>query len=1682
MHKGASVTDDQIGTATPRLSIDQNLVISIWEQVRAQRHPLYVELISSLLVGEASAGDESLGGGLYPIKENQDIVLAALRPDWDRYKVDFDPTVLADGELTSEHAFHVSLVNMAALLCMGRHRESISFFDEAFVDDDQPKAGFGFSYDAVLQVLKSGTNKYHDSARYVYARLMLHLFVDREPHETCVPIQFSRVSAREPSLPEHGCTEGMFVDLTDAIQQALEAGGASSELSSAVVIRGIEDRYENADLLQILFADHDLEPFISAKFRLRSHVQSYVVVELQNEEAVERVLTELTQDKHQLGVERYDPRKAAASKGMMAQLSGEIPLHAAQTDRNQFCIALVHLVQQLVLTGAYSTTASTTRHWNGVLELTEDGCQLGIMMVKMLDGSSDTVSSVAMQTAQAQGFSAKVAQYIMNPQNRIVMENKRAVLGVMKMLFQLRISTQISKLVHLCTSPFEPQAGQQDNPMYDNISFEVESASGDSESATIGEKCLSIVQEVRLFKESMDEKVNAVLLEVLQYEMADLAFASFEVLMFYHAQALVFYQSLQQILMMDSVDGANLVHVAHDYVSALIRLVPGLHRETDCRECTETIKTLRAQCTAEPIVSTVLRNYNLCDIICRILRMRLGTTYFATILRETLLLTGDFCRGNPDNQQLMASHVQDLVFPLLSDPLYSEESASCLCSILKNNTSTILALGDQVIEIVSRCSTGDNRHPGFIHVLQNLLVADNNIVSGMPMRVCTAMVDSGNELWQPDGGKVSANEWAAGPKVARVKMIEILLLGRIPDDSPEYKKRFNHTNKKLRLSEEGEDITKATLRRCSQEAAYYATSLEVLGDCAADEDQRIELLCAHRLSFVKVVKRLHELFNHPQCCAAYTNTRLDKTRIKHATMNFFREVFVNSSQAYMLKSLRSPANGIWVVNEDETSIEGCTPLGDSLLDDLKLLLPESELWCSTVEEDRTQTRRYLFTQVVRFFIDFAQAVPLRTFTPNEQLCIAKVYAGQSMGKEPHDMGVQHVVGAALEQLQLWEESEIVALQSLHSAAESFVAGTPPSESNIQACKQQVNVADVREPTLLEVPSQWTTTIEAVSELMRISSNSGSSVRGMSSFASSIAVSDSSLKGIGIMRVAEALWSEAKHLRGKHFSSFLAKALETRLDNVHDSRDDIKLISTILDVIRALPYVVGLYSEDQQMNAFCDFLEFKHLVAEDNPDVAQAQSVLISEGWGLLCFRVLSQEHYSALHLSALRLLRVLMRDANSDAKDKLLSQLDNPVHCPVELCVSTVRRVLQADLSARSMHRTTSSTKASIAALVPSDRSQQVDTSGSPSNENETVRLEHESDDTGLFMLEALWCVRAMASGHPGMQMYLEWQPGHASQLSIIAYIVDHITDLEDDLMDAIDARNVKLSKVQRRKAELTLEQMKAGLEALVALSIGPLPENQEAIARTDIPAVLSRLLSRCIYVHRTCTAQGVVKTSFCPMAVLNTKKKLGAFHLCRQITHLLQTLLDGTPQPKIVAILVDSLPWTALDRHLRDLKDMMEATNVDGPLRLIKRESFKLMAIIDKCTHGTSGEQSVQSATLSRLLLSPVVSSFRGSQGVTQVVRNGLVEKLYFTYPEAFLDPIVTDEIESEMIQAMNSMPRDDTTSKLRAFLSAAFEIVAMVEHKARAKGTVAMLGYQIDRLLPGHSNVSHASLLLST
>lgn len=387
--------------------------------------------------------------------------------------------------------------------------------------------------------------------------------------------------------------------------------------------------------------------------------------------------------------------------------------------------------------------------------------------------------------------------------------------------------------------------------------------------------------------------------DLLQYDDADLVFAAFDLVVTTNSQACNFYRALQSTTFINTATEVKMFNHVRDQVSRLSRLSAGLHHAAECTECIKVMAQLRTECSVMLLVPHLLRNLNICDILCRMLRLRLPNEDFGAVVEAALLLIGTFCEHNGKNQAVVASRVESIVFPLLFSPFKNEIGAACkcLCAVLHNNPGICAKFGKELINIVKRRSRGGSRHPGYLRILQTLVLTySHSNDREMQMDVCVAMVSPSNQLWQTDGGKVQKNEWSCGPKVPRVKMIEILLLGHVPEDSEDYKRQFGQkaTNQHYRADPE------TTLKRCQDEAAYYSTSMEVLGDCCAGDSPQAALLCSHRLSFVKVIKRLHELYTHKQCCEKYTKTRLDKTRIKYATMHFFRTVYVQTSQVRRL--------------------------------------------------------------------------------------------------------------------------------------------------------------------------------------------------------------------------------------------------------------------------------------------------------------------------------------------------------------------------------------------------------------------------------------------------------------------------------------------------------------------------------------------------------------------------------------------------------------------------------------------------------------------------------------------------------------------------------------------------------------------------------------------------------------
>ena len=83
----------------------------------------------------------------------------------------------------------------------------------------------------------------------------------------------------------------------------------------------------------------------------------------------------------------------------------------------------------------------------------------------------------------------------------------------------------------------------------------------------------------------------------------------------------------------------------------------------------------------------------------------------------------------------------------------------------------------------------------------------------------------------------------------------------------------------------------------------------------------------------EIILRLHEIFGLP----TLQSGSQDVAAVKNCSVAFFRDVFVDSDSAHILRSLRRPRNGIWLVDRG-LHADFSSPLAESFLSDLRLLL------------------------------------------------------------------------------------------------------------------------------------------------------------------------------------------------------------------------------------------------------------------------------------------------------------------------------------------------------------------------------------------------------------------------------------------------------------------------------------------------------------------------------------------------------------------------------------------------------------------------------------------------------------------------------------------------------------------------------------------------------------------------
>ena len=141
-----------------------------------------------------------------------------------------------------------------------------------------------------------------------------------------------------------------------------------------------------------------------------------------------------------------------------------------------------------------------------------------------------------------------------------------------------------------------------------------------------------------------------------------------------------------------------------------------------------------------------------------------------------------------------------------------------------------------------------------------------------------------------------------------------------------------------------------------------------------------ELLCASMIPYEDCLARLHELYNEQDLHKLNdSNDNADPSATAKASLlSFFREVFVDTNSEHILRALRRPANGIWIVEDHVSEEDNVAPIAKRLLHDLKRLA-KSELGLPPPGE----LRNYLFEQVVLFFIQYCSTAGPTTAAKEE---------------------------------------------------------------------------------------------------------------------------------------------------------------------------------------------------------------------------------------------------------------------------------------------------------------------------------------------------------------------------------------------------------------------------------------------------------------------------------------------------------------------------------------------------------------------------------------------------------------------------------------------------------------------------------------------------------------------------
>jgi len=508
--------------------------------------------------------------------------------------------------------------------------------------------------------------------------------------------------------------------------------------------------------------------------------------------------------------------------------------------------------------------------------------------------------------------------------------------------------------------------------------------------------------------------------------------------------------------------------------------------------------------------------------------------------------------------------------------------------------------------------------------------------------------------------------------------------------------------------------------------------------------------------------------------------------------------------------------------------------------------------------------------------------------------------------------------------------------------------------------------------------------------------------------------------------------------------------------------------------------------------------------------------MVSQGWAMLCFEILVAEELKDLHLTALRLLLAMTGGGNIDVQDIILYQLTDVDWCPHEIFAASCRKLLRKcvqDLKVRRKHLLL--TKANEergsdmdASTTPLARGHAVETlsllsnccKGAHSGMQDYIRDQPGHQEQFNLIADVIYYIN---------QLERDLKDEVIEESKRIKYRAKQLLTSSGASKDPIAYKRAS------HWVSPNVDKSYAAFHFLSLMGTGPHFGNQLAITNSEIIPVMNRMLAYSAY---DCIAD--INSEGRTNAT--TKGQMHA-----QIARLLMILLSGVPRPAVIKRLLGALDWQAYAVHLGILKDVMKNGTIaathdlttsdeslfeeestsprsprspkgaedpsekkfkhdlhDVPLYVcdpekhyyaewLSKEAYRLFTIVEKVR--IAGEEMERSGNEAysncleplRLLLSDgeMMSFFHERVGQVEVIREGVLERVFFLRPANSLVKRDADMLERHCTKTIDEAPRQDSTEKLQAFLEGAVEIVAVLDSQDKVSDT---LGKRLGAFLP--------------